>query len=205
MTWPGRGRHPLGRGARVSVIVPIALACIALPFVLLTLQDNDGLIDDTRAFFGAGTSAGVPEVTQVACLKRRYGSNSDRGIGISDWSCTLSLAPAAEAPAADPYAGMTYEEAMAENDRRIAALGDLLRLENRLPASIERVVATNRTGDLPVLRRLSGEGEPPRFGIVWSGWELAGRWLFWGLISALFIGIGIACLFAARAIWQRPG
>jgi hypothetical protein len=57
-------RHPLGRG-RVFLIVPIALICLALPlpFGLLFLDDDAATIDDTRAWFGAGTSQGVPAVS----------------------------------------------------------------------------------------------------------------------------------------------
>jgi hypothetical protein len=196
------GRHPLGRW-RVFLIVPIALLCLAFPLVLLSLQGDSGLIDDSRAWFGAGTAEGVPAVTDVSCLKRRYGSNSSRGIGASDWSCTLYLASPQRPPEKDPWAGMTYEEAMRENDRRIAALGELLRSGERWPSKIERVVTSDRSGDLPALRRISAPGEPPRFGVVWSGWELAGRWLYSALISALFFAIGLACLYAARRIWRR--
>jgi hypothetical protein len=98
---------------------------------------------------------------------------------------------------------MTYEEALRENDRQIAALGDLLRPGAAMPGKIERVLASDRTGDIPVLRRLSAEGEPPRFGIVWSGWELAGRWLYRLLVAALFIAIGLFSLHSARGIWRR--
>lgn len=77
---------------------------------------------------------------------------------------------------------------------------ELLRPDARIPASIERVLATDRTGDLPTLRRLSADGEPQRFGVVWSGMEIASRWLQWAVLSALFIGIGIGCLYAARTI-----
>ncbi len=199
-----RGSHPLGRW-RVFVIVPIALLCLAFPFALVSLEGNSGLIDDTRAFFGAGTAQGVPAVTDVSCLNRRYGSNSSRGIGASDWSCTLYLALPKQPPEKDPWAGLSYEEAMRENDRRIAALGESLRSAERWPSRIERVTASDRTGDLPALRRVSAPGEPPRFGVVWSGWELASRWLFRALISGLFIAIGLFCLIAARRIWRQGG
>lgn len=197
------GRHPLGRW-RVFLIVPIALLCLAFPFALMALQDDGALIDDTRAWFGAGTAEDVPVVTQVSCFRRRHGSStSGRGFGASDWSCTLHLAMPQPPPEKDPWAGMSWEEAMRENDRRIAALGESLRSAERLPSTLERVLATNRNGDLPVLRRLSAQGEPPRFGAVWSGWELASRWLYWTLLSAVFIALGIFCLYAARRIWRR--
>jgi hypothetical protein len=143
-------------------------------------------------------------VTGVTCFRRRHGaSDSSRGFGSSDWSCTLYLALPERPPEKDPWAGMTYEEAMRENDRRIAALGEMLRSGERLPSRLDRVLATNRSGDLPALRRLSGPGEPPRFGVVWSGWELASRWIYWGLLSGLFIAIGLVCLYASRRIWRR--
>lgn len=197
-------RHALGR-AFLVFLVPIALVCLAFPFAPLFLQEDRGLIDDSRAWLGAGTAEDVPEVTQVTCLKRSYGTTGSRGFSSSDWSCTLYIAPRAEPPKQDPWAGMTYQEAMAANDRQVAALSDLLRPENSMSGKIERVLAGDRTGDLPTLRRLSADGEPPRFGTVWSGWEIAGRWLHWALLAALFIGIGLGCLWAARSIWRRSG
>jgi hypothetical protein len=202
MKAPAPPPHPTGRW-RVLLIVPIALACLAFPFVLLFLQGDEGLIDDTRAWLGAGTAQGVPILSQVACVEQRYGSSSSRGVGLSEWSCTLYLEPPRRPAERDPPAVLTEEEAVRENDRQSAALGDLLRPGNGMPGKIERVLAGDRTGDIPALRRLSAEGEPPRFGLVWSGWELAGRWLYRALLSALFIAIGLFSLYAARGIWRR--
>ena len=185
------------------LVVPFGVACFAGPFLMLFGQDGGGMIDDTRAYFGAGTSDGVPVVSEVRCLQQRYGSNSSRGFGGSDWGCTLYLAPAVEAPRDDPFATLPYDEAMAEYNRRLLATMAALRDGETMSGKIERVLATNRNGDLPRLRRLSGEGEPARFGAVWSGWEIAGRWLKWLLFSSLLVGFGIFCLLGARAIWRR--
>ncbi len=197
-----RAHWALQRGF-VVLIVPIALVCLLFPAAQLFLQDDSGMIDDTRAWFGAGTAEGVPEVSEVSCLKRRYGSTSNRRVGFSEWSCRLNLAAKEERPEQNPWAGMTYEEAMQENNRRIAALSELLRPDARIPSTIERVLATNRSGQLPTLRRLSAESEPAKFGVVWSGTEIASRWLQWAFLSAIFIAIGIGCLYAARTIWRR--
>ena len=199
-----RHRRYLQR-ALLILFVPFGLACLGGPFLMLFARDGSGMIDDTRAWFGAGTAEGVPEVSQVSCFSERFGSSTSasRGVGMTSWNCTLYLVPA-EAEADDDYwKTMPYDEAMKEYRRRIAERMASLANGERLPGSIERVLATNREGDLPVLRRLSGEGEPLRFGAVWSGWEIAGRWLQWALISALFLGFGCLCLLAARRIWQR--
>ena len=184
------------------LLLPVALACLAFPFAQLFLDDGAAMIDDTRAWFGAGTAQGVPAVTQVRCLRHSYGMTT-RGPGASEWACSLYLEPPPEPAGKDPWAGLSYEEAMAENDRRIAALAETIRDAERLPAYLERVVASDRSGDIPALRRLSAAGAPPRFGVVWSGWEIAGRWLHWAFTSALFLAIGLVCLYAVRRNWRR--
>jgi hypothetical protein len=178
------------------LLLPAGLTCIAFPLAQLGLKDKAGLIDDTRAWFGRGTAEGVPTVSEVSCLQRRYGSTSQRGIGLSDWQCVIDLA-APERPAEDdPFAGRSYEAGMAEYNRRLQI--QLKGLLTDVSASrIERVLPSNRTGDLPVLRRLSAGDQPPRYGVVWGGGELLRRWLDWLLVSAFFLGFGAACLFAA--------
>jgi hypothetical protein len=178
------------------LLLPAGLICIAFPIAQLALNDKAGLIDDTRAWFGAGTAQGLPTVSEVSCLQQRYGSSSQRGIGLSEWQCVIDLA-VAQAPAEDdPFAGRSHEDGMEEYNRRLRI--QLKGLLTKGTASrIERVLPSNPTGDLPVLRQLSGENEPPRFGLVWGGGELLWRWLTWLLVSALFLGFGAACLFAA--------
>lgn len=86
---------------------------------------------------------------------------------------------------------------MKEDDRRLSEQLKGLISGPSLPSRLERVLPSNRTGDLPLLRRLTGENEPPRFGVVWSEGELLWRWLRWLLVSVLFLGFGATCLYAA--------
>jgi hypothetical protein len=188
-------RGPLRR-LLALLLLPVGLVCLAFPVAQLVLNDEAGLIDDTRAWFGAGTAEGVPAVSQVSCVQQRYGSSSSRGIGLSDWHCVLDLAPAARPAKDDPFAGRSYDEGMEEYNRRLREQLEGLG-RNASSSRLERVLPSNRTGDLPVLRRLSGEGEAPRFGAVWRGGEILWRWLAWLLVSALFLGFGAACLYAA--------
>ncbi len=185
--------------------VAIALICLVAPFARPAIEDGWGLLDDTLAWSGAGTAEGVPSVSQVSCFKRQFGSSSAsrRSAGAGDWSCTLYLGASDELPQEDPWAGMTADEAYREYMRRMDEYADSLRARTGGEGRIERILASNRTGDLPTLRRLSGENEPERFGVVWGGGELAGRWLMWVLLGAFFIGIGIMSLAAARTIWRR--
>lgn len=196
---------PTLRRALSILLLPVGLVCFAFPLAQLFLQEDSGLIDDTRAYFGAGTDEGVPEVSQVSCIKRSYGSSSSRGVGMSDWGCNLYLVVPGEQHQQDPWAGRTYEEGFEEYQRRLSRELESLRSGNHISGQMERVLPFDRTGDLPTLRRLSAEGETPRFGVVWSGSEIAGRWFFWALIAALFFGIGCACLYAVRFAWRRNG
>jgi hypothetical protein len=177
------------------LLLPVGLTCIAFPIGQLALNDKAGLVDDTLAWFGAGTAEGVPAVTEVSCLQQRYGSSSQRGIGLSEWQCVIDLA-APEGPVEDdPFARRSHEDGYNEYNRRLQ-----IQLKGLLTGGagrVERVLPSNRTGDLPVLRRLSGENEPPRFGVIWGGGELLWRWLAGLLVSTLFLGFGAACLFAA--------
>lgn len=196
------GAHPLGRG-RALLVVPIALICLALP-LLIFWNSGSALIDDTRAWFGTGTAEGVPTVTQVHCVGSRTGSRSSRGIGMTEWGCSLYIAPARDKPRDDPFKTLPYDQAMEEWQRRwqaeMKAINDPA---NRLPSKIERSLATNRTGSHPTLRRLTPDGQPQRFGVVWGAGELAWRWTKLLLLSALFLGIGLGILIMARRIWRR--
>ena len=196
--------HPLGRG-RALLVIPIALVLLAIPILLFRSSGSD-LIDDTRAYFGAGSVTGVPTVTQVNCVGSRSGSNSSRGIGMTDYGCSLYLAAGEEAPRDDPFKTLPYDEAMMEWSRRttaeMKAINDPAR---RIPSKIERSTATNRSGDLPTLRRLTPDGQPQRFGVVWGGGELTFRWAKMLLLSALFWGSALGSLYLGRKIWRTKG
>ena len=228
-----------GPGGRVALrLVAIAvglsgLACLAFP--VLSLVRDSGLIDDTRASFGAGTAKGVPVVSQVGCFDRVYGASSTASRSVRSRSsvCTFYIAPAEEPAVAKPqrpaidkaaappnYEGLSYEEAMAqyraetkrvmdankaemerydrESAQRLDGIGD-----ERLPAYLERELPFHPGDRLPTLRRLSGEGEPLRFGIVWDRGALAWQWLSWAFFSILFLAFGAACLYAMRVVWLR--
>lgn len=188
--------------ARAWLLLPFVLILFALPFLMFGGRAGE-LLDDTSAFFGAGTAAGVPAVTSVSCVGSRSGSNSSRGIGMTEYECTIDVAAPSPPPQDDPFKTLPYDQAMAEWQRRtMAELKRVTDPANRLNR-IERTLAINHTGTTPTLRRLSADGEPQRFGVVWSGWELATRWLQPALLSALFVGIGIAILRLARKIGRR--
>lgn len=196
--------HPLGR-VRALVVIPIALVLLALPPVMFR-NSGGALIDDTRAYFGAGTEVGVPVVTSVHCVGSRTGSNSSRGIGMTDYGCVIDVAATATATPAsadDPFKTLPYDQAMAEWSRR--SLAEIKRVTdpaNRLNR-IERSLPTDRTGTTPTLRRLTPDGHTPRFGVVWGAGELALRWVKLLLLTCLFWGIGLGSLYLARRIWRR--
>lgn len=181
------------------LLVPFGLACITIPVVLLVLKDDRGMINDTRAYFGAGTAEGVPKVSQVSCAGERSGSSSSRGVGFTEWDCAIDLAATIAPAQGDPWVGRSYEDGMKEYLRQMSAS----RSEERAPGRIERIIPSNRTGDLPMVRRLSGASEPVSYGLVWGAGEITWRWLAWLAISAMFLGFGAACLIAARVAWRR--
>jgi len=194
-------RGPL-RQVMALLLLPIGLACLAVPFAVMVLKDDFALFDDTRAWMGAGSTEGAPVVSDVSCTRaRRSFASTDRAVSLSGWSCALYLAPASTRGAAqdDPFAGRSWQEGMAEWSRRQQAQLDALKERTRL-GRIERMLPGNRTGDLPALRRLSAEGEPPRYGVVWGGGALLWRWLAWLAESVLFIGIGAVLLYVG---WRR--
>jgi hypothetical protein len=180
----------------VVVFVPGALACFG-GVVLFAGRNGDGLLDDTWAYLGGGTVEGVPVVSQVSCVGRTHGGGS-RSLQLRDWACVIDLAPP-QRPAAVPAPGMTTQEVMEENFRRLAEL----RRPDRGSSRLNRVLASDRTGDIPTLRRLSAAGEPPRYGIVWGVGELGGRWLHAAFSSALLIGAGAMLLFVSWFVWRR--
>jgi len=173
------GRNVLRRFLALFFL-PMGLMCLAYPLVELALGDEAGLIDDSRAWLGAGSGEGVPKVSEVSCTHQRYGtpSPSRHSFGYSNWDCILRLSLAAEARADERFAAGSANPA--------------------LPSELERVLPSDRTGDLPVLRRLPDDGELVRFGVVWNGGELTRRWLHWLYLSALFFAFGAANLYAVR-------
>ena len=191
-----------GRGFAILLFGAAAL-CLATPFIQIAGQDEGGMLYDSMAWFGAGTLEGAPTVHQVSCSSRRHGSTRPGGFGISDWDCRLMLAPARRPAAPNPYAGMTREQARIESRRLWDEYVERLRNGPRLKSSLTRALASNRNGDIPELRWISGEGEDARYGVVWSGSELAGRWLRWSLMAALLWVAGAFLIFSAKARWRR--
>jgi hypothetical protein len=220
-------RLRIARIAALLLLLPAGLVCVGFPFYRLALPHGWGIVDDTRAAFGAGIHGGGLEAATVDCTRERSGSNSSRGIGMTEYACVIDLAetqPAAAAPPSapaqpggaggDPYAGLGYEEAMAkwkadtaEQLRREAAELDatIARSHARSDVSnrIERRLATDRSGELPAVRILSAEGEPRRVGLVWGRGELAWRWTSWLVSSLLIFAFGGFCLYAVRVAWRR--
>lgn len=201
----------LARIVGLILLLPAGLLCVGFPFARFALPGGGDIIADTRAAFGAGTDGGKLKAYHVDCVRERSGSNSSRGIGITEYGCVIDLAEEQEQeqppPPADPGADRTFEEAMADHNRSInAALEAVTAHSKRMAGSnrIERQLATNRTGQLPAVRILSAPGEQPRrIGLVWGFGELAWRWGQWLVTSLLFFGFGGGCLFAVYIAWKR--
>jgi hypothetical protein len=200
-------RIRIARVVALFLLLPAGLICIGFPFYRFTLPGGWGIIDDTRAAFGAGTDAGTLKAAYVDCVRERSGSNSSRGIGFTEYACVIDLseAQAPVAPADDPWAGRSYEEGMAEYNRRLNAQMEALAERSRSGVSnrIERKLATDRSEELPAVRILSAAGEPRRVGLVWGFGELAWRWTSWLVSSLIFFAFGAGCLFAVRLSWKR--
>lgn len=207
----------IARWALRLFFLPLGLGLLALPFALLALKQDYALIEDTRAWLGAGISveddANVPVVIGVTCTKKtRSLRSTDRAGSWLGWDCSLSLAPVGwrDVPKDDPFAGRSYDDGMAEWNRRLDAQLDALKLRSRMPTG-KRSLPTDRSSDdpaeLPELRLLSPEdkavGEPPRFGVVWGGGALLLRWLAWLADSVLFLGIGGGLVYASWKVSRR--
>ncbi len=201
-------RLRIARIAALLLLLPAGLVCVGFPFYRLTLPQGWGIVDDTRAAFGAGTDAGPLKAAYVDCTRERAGSNSRRGggrrLGEVDHAGIFG----------HPDAGLGYEEAMAkwqaataEQTRREAAALDAMIAKSRAhgdPSNrIERRLATDRSGELPAVRILSAAGEPRRVGLVWGAGELAWRWTSWLVSSLLIFAFGGFCLYAVRLAWKR--
>jgi hypothetical protein len=200
-------RIRIARIAALLLLLPAGLVCIGFPFYRFALPGGWGIIDDTRAALGAGTDAGGLKAASVDCVPERSGSNSSRGIGLTEYACVIDLseADAPAAPADDPWAGRSYEQGMAEYNRRLNARMEALAERSRSGVSnrIERRLATDRSEALPAVRILSAAGEPRRVGLVWGSGELAWRWTGWLVSSLVFFALGAGCLLAVRLSWKR--
>ncbi len=193
--------HPLGH-KRGLVVLPFVPILIAVP-VAMVWTSFGPMIDDTRAYFGAGTAEGVPIVSSVHCVGSRAGSNSSRGLGMTTYECMIDVTPPRPAAQDDPFKTMPYDQAMEEWRRRTMA--EIKRVTDPANAMgrIERSLPTNRTGTIPTLRRLSSDGEPRRFGVVWGAGELAWRWGRVLLFTALFWGAAWGVARLGWRIWRR--
>jgi hypothetical protein len=200
-------RIRIARIAALLLLLPAGLICVGFPFYRLTLSGGLGILDDTRAALGAGTDSGELKAASVDCVAERSGSRSSRGIGLTEYACVIDLseAEAPAAPADDPWAGRSYEEGMAEYNRRLNAQLETLAGRSRSGVSnrIERRLATDRSGALPAVRILSAADEPRRVGLVWGFGELAWRWTGWLVGSLVFLALGAGCLLAVRLSWKR--
>lgn len=203
-------RVRIARIVALLVLLPAGLVCVGFPFYRLTLPGGWGIVDDTRAAFGAGTGGGALRAVSVHCTAERSGSSSSRGIGMTEYACVVDLSAAqpSVAPAGSAWDGAaSYEEGMAEHNRRIAAQMDDLIAQSRARSDVsnrvERRLASDRSGELPAVRILSAE--PRRVGLVWGAGELAWRWASWLVGNLIVFAFGAACLFAVRLAWKRRG
>jgi hypothetical protein len=186
-------------------LLPAGVICVGFPFYALTLPGGWAIVDDTRAAFGAGTDASRLKVAAVDCVRERVGSDSSRGIGLTGYACVIDLSEAHDVPTDDPFAGRSWEDGMAEYNRRVAAQMEALLERSRARQSnrIERNLATDRTGELPAVRILSADGEPRRVGLIWGFGELAWRWASWLVGNLLVFVFGAALLLAVKIAWKR--
>ncbi len=189
--------------ARVAslLLLPAGLICVGVPFYLLTLPDRWGMVDDTRAAFGAGTDGGRLKAAYVGCVRERSGSNysSSRGIGITEYKCVIDLAEEPEpAPAKAASTGSkpqaeksyddlaSYEEKMAEFNRRTADISRRQAEKDRryaadLDAYIAQSKARSDTSNR-IERTLATDrsGELPAVRILSAKDERSRVGLFWG-------------------------
>lgn len=195
------------RLAALLLLLPAGLIFVAFPFYRLTLPGDLGIVEDTRAALGAGTAARNLRAAAVDCISERSGSRSIRGIGMTEYAYVIDLAEGQDpaATAENPWAGRSYEEGMAEYNRRLKAQMDSLLDRSRAGTSnrVERRLAADRSGELPAVRILSASDEPRRIGLVWGWGELALRWISWLVSSLIFLGLGAGCLFAVRLSRRR--
>jgi hypothetical protein len=194
------------------LLVGFGLLCVAFPLVQLSsLEPGAHLVDDTRAAFGAGTTDGVPVVDGVRCTREEYGSTGRRGFHSVEYDCEFGLSLPDAAPRPDPYTpDMTPAEQQAayqrEMDAYFARLKEITRPRGPLdpPSSVQRSLPRSaQDRPLPTLRRLSGEGEPPRYGLVFPDGGLARRWVHWGGQALVFWAFAFGCFLATRVMWGR--
>lgn len=176
-------------------------------------------VDCTGSRSGSSSGRGIG-MTEYGCVI----DLTDAPVAAPPPASAPPASPPAAEPAADPYAGLGYEEAMAkwekanaEQNRRLAehsrqinagieALAQQRRARAHPSNRIERKLALDMSGDLPVVRILSAEGEPRRVGLVWGAGELVWRWVQWLVILLIFWGFGAALLLPAKlAFWPKRG
>lgn len=198
-------RLRVARAVAALLLLPAGLICVGFPFYVLTLPGGWDIVDDTRAALGAGTDAGRLKAAAVDCVRGRAGSNSSRGIGLTHYACVIDLSEADDVPTDDPFTGRSWEEGMAEHNRRQNAQMEALLERSRARQSnrVERRLATDRSGEPPAVRILSADGEPRRVGLVWGFGELAWRWASWLVGNLLVFVFGAALLFAVKIAWKR--
>ena len=191
-----------------SVAIFLAIVgLISLLFPLIALVNPGGsMLLDTHAYLGAGTAGSVPSVSAVNCWPQEFGT-SIRNRRARLWDCKLTLGPGSSvAPTAmpiDPHEGKTGAQASAAFQRRLSSLAiPDIRVQS-IPSMLERKLPFDRSGQLPTLRRMSVIGEPLKYGVIWSGRELASRWFIFGCMSLLSFAFGGAAIYGARVAWHR--
>lgn len=161
----------------------VGMVCVAFPFFELFVPGGSMLPLDTRAYFGAGTAESVPPVSAVNCSARAYGT-SVRGKPSRTWQCYLTLG---NVPFPRRHSTLSIPDIDVQSG----------------PSFLERELPFERSGELPTLRRMSGDGKPLEYGVIWGGRELASRWSMWALTALLMCAFGGAAICAARVAWHR--
>lgn len=200
MTHPSGIRLVFARVASL-LLLPAGLLCVGVPFYLLTLPDRWGMIEDTRAAFGAGTDGGRLKAAYVGCVRERSGSNSSRGIGITEYKCVIDLSEEPEPPPAPAKAASasskpeaeksyddfaSYEEKMAEFNRRTAEVNRRqAEQDRRYAADLDAYIAQSKArNDVSnrIERTLATDysGELPAVRILSAQGEPRRVGLFWG-------------------------
>jgi hypothetical protein len=188
--------------------------CVLFPLAMLGAFDPGAhLLDDTRAAYGAGRPVEIT-VARVLCQQLEFGSEGSRGRGIHsiEYDCTFDLdIPSHEAPAIEPdWASMTYAEQAefqrVEQEKYSARLRELERGPgpNDPPRELRRRLPRSAMGrPVPVLRQLTDDGVPPRYGLVWADGGLGRRWFRWGWETLIFWSFATACFVAIPALRRK--
>lgn len=86
---PGEARRLVRRLGGLFTIL-FGTLCLLYPFAELFLEGGPELWRDTRAFLGAGTNEGAPEVAEVGCARHEHGTGRLPRL-IYSWDCRLVL------------------------------------------------------------------------------------------------------------------